>query len=41
MDDENEAVTENVPVSGEVVLPTKQKWRWDEIGYRKMHNFTN
>ena len=38
---ENQAVVENVSVSGEVILSTKQQWVWDGIDHWKKHNFTN
>ena len=41
MDDDNEAVSEILPVPGEAILPTNHKLGWDGIGHKKKHNFTN
>ena len=40
MDDDSEAVAENVSVASEFLLPTKYNWEWDGIGHQKNQKFT-
>ena len=39
VDDDNEDVVENMPVTGEVILHTKRKLLWDGVYQQKKYNF--